>query len=214
MFQYSRDGQYSVWKYVNGTATAVKYWTASTKINQGSAWNTLGVWLSGNSLWFNINGTWVWNGTDSSLAMGNVGLGFYDSGSSSDSLYVDWATLSILGPYETASADMQISEEQQMLNEIADQYAVGGPDESPGYVWIQKSGSGTGTISLNGYTCGAECSVLAFPYIDGAQFQPEAVADPGSRFVGWQTADGVVEEMSVLYAAPGDTVLAVFEKDE
>jgi hypothetical protein len=93
-FQYSRDGDYSVWKEIAGSSTALKSWTYSSAINQGTAWNTLRVVTSGTSLYFYINGTLVWSGSDSSLSSGRVGIGMYRSSSSSgDKLSVNWATL-------------------------------------------------------------------------------------------------------------------------
>ena len=121
MFQYGSDGEYSVWKRVNGTYTAVKYWTASSYINKGSAWNELRAYVSGTYLWFSINGHYVWSGYDSSLTSGRFGLGMYKG--SGGSLYVDWARLDCLsgaaggeGPGDSG----QISPEQQALNEAAD----------------------------------------------------------------------------------------------
>ena len=94
MFQYSSDGMYSVWKRVNGTSTPLKNWTSSSYINKGGAWNELRAWVSGSSLWFSINGVWVWSGSDSSLSSGRFGLGMYKG--TGGSLWVDWARLDCL----------------------------------------------------------------------------------------------------------------------
>jgi hypothetical protein len=93
-FQYSRDGDYSVYKEIAGSLTTLRGWTYSSAINQGTAWNTLRVVTNGTNLRFYINGTLVWSGYDSSLSSGRVGIGMYRSSTSSgDKLSVNWATL-------------------------------------------------------------------------------------------------------------------------
>jgi hypothetical protein len=119
MFQYSSDGTYSVWKRVGGVSTAIKYWTASSYINKGAAWNELRAYVSGSALYFAINGYTVWSGTDSSLSSGRVGLGMYKSDSTDGELWVDYATLGCLsGAGEGADQGIsgEISAEQQELN--------------------------------------------------------------------------------------------------
>jgi hypothetical protein len=92
--QYSRDGNYSVYKRVaGGTATAIVPWTATTAINQGDSWNTLRVVANGTSLSFYINGVLLWSGSDSSLSNGLAGLGMYRDTSTGNELRVDWARL-------------------------------------------------------------------------------------------------------------------------
>jgi hypothetical protein len=215
VFQYARNGNYSMYKVVNGVPTALQGWTPSSAINQGNAWNTLRVWARGSSLWFAINGTWVWNGTDTSFSSGRVGIGMYSDGTSGDQLWADWATLSVpSGAGSTAGADEHpmISAEQQALNAAANQHPVGSPERSPEFVILRKSGTGTGTITLGDQVCGLECPVLAVPYIEGARLTPQVVPAADSRFVGWQTKDGKAIEGAIFYAQPGDTVIAVFEK--
>ncbi len=121
MFQYDTEGDYSVWKYVNGSPVTVQYWASTPAIYQGNTWNTLKVIANGNDFSFYINGTLVWSGSDSSHTSGRVGVGMYKDGSSSgDHLWVDWATLT---PTSGAAAAFGIagtvSAEQQALNDEA-----------------------------------------------------------------------------------------------
>ena len=103
MFQYLKSGEYSVYKVVGGVMTTIQRWTASSAIAKGDAWNTLRVIGSGTSLRYYINGVLVWSGTDSSLKAGLVGVGMYRaSGSTGDSLYVDYA----LQYYSAADIDL------------------------------------------------------------------------------------------------------------
>lgn len=125
-FQYTSNGYYSVWKRVNGVYSAVKYWTRSSYIKQGSAWNELRAYVSGNYLWFGINGHKLWSGYDRSLTSGRAGLVLYKG--SGGPLYVDWARLTCLSG-TAGEEDMgnlpQISAEQQALNEAADANPIG-----------------------------------------------------------------------------------------
>lgn len=75
-FQYANNGSYSVYKTVGGVTTALAPWAASAAIVKGGA-NTLKVVAVGSSLKFYINGLLVWSGTDSSLQVGQVGVGYY-----------------------------------------------------------------------------------------------------------------------------------------
>jgi hypothetical protein len=96
MFQYTRDGGFSVFKRVGGVSTAVKAWTDSSAIVQGAAWNTLRVKAVGSSFYFYINGTLVWAGTDSSLSSGRVGMGMYrEDSSTGNGFWADYAVLTI-----------------------------------------------------------------------------------------------------------------------
>ena len=120
-FQYVRDGKYSVWKRVSGSSTCLQSWTSSSAIN-GTGWNELRVVASGSNLYYYINGTLVWSGSDSSLSSGRAGLGMHDSGNA----WVDWATLT------TSSSGLaitdEVSEEQQALNDAARE-GEGGSEE-------------------------------------------------------------------------------------
>jgi hypothetical protein len=133
-FQYTRNGYYSIWKIVAGTPTALQTWTSSSAVNQGNAWNTLRVVANGTKLYYYINGMLVWSGSDSSLALGRVGIGMYrDSTSTGDQLYVDWAKLSSLGAagLGTFNASDKVSPEQQALNDEANQRGGGSVNMAP-----------------------------------------------------------------------------------
>ncbi len=109
MFQYTRDGYYSVWKRVaGGSSAALQDWTASPAINTGDAWNTLRVVAEGGRLSFYINGALVWSGTDYSLSFGRVGIGMYrDASSTGNLLQVDWATLAGGTPLDLSRSDFE-----------------------------------------------------------------------------------------------------------
>jgi hypothetical protein len=92
-FQYADDGQFCVYKRINGTLTYLQTWTASAAIVTGG-WNTLKVVAVGSSLKYYINGTLVWSGSDTSRQVGNVGIEmFRDSVTTGNKLYVDSASL-------------------------------------------------------------------------------------------------------------------------
>jgi hypothetical protein len=98
MFQYTREGKYSVFVHDGSTLTVLQGWASSPDIHQGDNWNRLRVVADNNSLSFYINGTLVWSGVDSTLTSGRVGIGMYRYPSTTgDSIYVDWAKLYILG---------------------------------------------------------------------------------------------------------------------
>lgn len=118
-FQYSRDGYFSVWKRVSGTAIPLQGWTYSAAIHQGDAWNNLRIFARGSSIYFSINGALVWSGTDTSLTSGRVGIGMYGNVVAGDQLLVDWATLYTDGGGMIMSET--VSPEQQLLNEEANQ---------------------------------------------------------------------------------------------
>jgi hypothetical protein len=81
-------------------------------------------------------------------------------------------------------------------------------------VTVRKQGAGSGTILVGDQVCGPECLELTLPYTDGAQFTLQAIPAADSRFVGWQTVEGNIVEGTLFYAQPGETVIAVFEKQE
>jgi hypothetical protein len=97
-FQYTRDGTYSVNKWVDGEKTVLQTWTFSAAILQNDAWNLLRVVADGSSLKFYINGVLVWSGSDASLTSGKVGVGMYRDASTGNMLLVDWATLTVITP--------------------------------------------------------------------------------------------------------------------
>jgi hypothetical protein len=117
IFQYHRNGRYSIWKQISGSWSWLQNWTDSSAINQGSAWNTLRVVATGSNLNFYINGTLVWSGSDSSLSSGRIGIKMYSNGTSGDQLWADWATLTTSG--SVRAIDDTVSTEQQALNDAA-----------------------------------------------------------------------------------------------
>jgi hypothetical protein len=131
LFQYSRDGYYSIWKTIaGGSAQALQGWTSSPAINQDDAWNRLRVVANGTSLSFYINDIPVWTGSDASLSSGRVGVGMYrDAASSGNSLWVDWATLTPLAGAKVEAAT--VSAEQQALNDAANRRGGGDENRAP-----------------------------------------------------------------------------------
>jgi len=93
-FLYSNAGYFSVYKIVDGVETSLTddLWYYSDAINQ-NGWNKLTVASIGENLFFHINDTYVWGGTDSDLAEGTVGLEMYHSeyDASNTKILVDWA---------------------------------------------------------------------------------------------------------------------------
>jgi hypothetical protein len=85
-------GDFTIWRGLNGTWTALKGWTMSPAIVK-NGWNTLKVVANGSGLQFYINGNLVWLGSDSKIASGQVGLWTWGGGSSAERFDVDWATL-------------------------------------------------------------------------------------------------------------------------
>jgi hypothetical protein len=132
IFQYSRDGRYSVWKSVNGVPTPLQSWVSSSAVQTNNAWNILRVIANGSSFYYYINGVLVWTGSDASFAAGRVGLGmFRDATSTGNTFYVDWATLAPLG----SSAAMQVLDnvgpEQAVLNQAATTAPAGTLEAAP-----------------------------------------------------------------------------------
>lgn len=93
VFQYANDGTYSVYKMSGGVSTALAPWASSGAVLTGGVANTLKVVAVGSSLKFYINGTLVWSGTDSTLQVGQVGVGFYRDATAA-TLKVDAASAS------------------------------------------------------------------------------------------------------------------------
>jgi hypothetical protein len=117
-FYINRDGTYAIFKYTNGSYTALKSWTTSSAINEGNAWNELRVVASGSNLYFYINDTFVWAGSDSSHSWGRVGITMARDTSSSNQLWADWAELT---PLSTTFLAGEVDAEQQALNEAANE---------------------------------------------------------------------------------------------
>ncbi|MBN2353072.1 MAG: DUF1080 domain-containing protein [Spirochaetales bacterium] len=78
-FNVAPDGEYSLWKMVGGSATAIASWASSSAILPGlNAWNTLKVTAGGSSLSIYVNDTLLGTYTDTSFASGKIGLYTYD----------------------------------------------------------------------------------------------------------------------------------------
>jgi N-acetylneuraminic acid mutarotase len=130
IFQYTRNGYYSVWKVVaGGGAIPLQGWTVSPAINTGDAWNILRVIASDSNLDYYINGTLVWSGNDTSLTSGRVGIGMYrPSPGAGDLLRVDWATLWTNSSFHVTDV---VSQEQQLLNDAANLMGGGEVNKAP-----------------------------------------------------------------------------------
>jgi len=99
-FQYNRNGRYSIFKSMpNGEWVFLQEWTTSSAINQGDYYNILRVVANGSDFSFYINGTLVWEGSDTFYSSGRVGIGMYRAASTglTEQLIVDWAVLTTLG---------------------------------------------------------------------------------------------------------------------
>jgi hypothetical protein len=96
-FQFSRDGHFSVLRYLEGIATTLQPWTPTEAVNNvvGADWNLLRAVVEGSELSFYINGELVWSGSDAALSSGKVGLAMTSSESSilTDLLMVDWVSV-------------------------------------------------------------------------------------------------------------------------
>jgi Zn-dependent metalloprotease len=90
LFEYARNGQFSVWRLDHGVRVSLLPWTYSAAINTGTSWNTLRVVAGGNTFKFYINNYLVWTGVDNTYSMGQIGFRMYKpSGSLGDLLEVD-----------------------------------------------------------------------------------------------------------------------------
>lgn len=110
-FDYSNTGYFGVWRDYYGTYATLRDWTYSSAIIQGG-WNTLKVKASGPNLYFYINDTLVWSGTDTTYASGQVGIAMYRGPScANDKLWVDYAKL------DTTVSDLPAADMQIEMNE-------------------------------------------------------------------------------------------------
>jgi hypothetical protein len=125
-FQYSRYGDYAIWKATCGCGWEwIQPWTCAEEINKGSAWNTLKVWFVGNKIYFFINDVLVWKGTNDNYDHGRVGLSYYQY--CCGDLLTDYATLDIVGV--AAEPSEEVSKKQRQLNEKAKIKNAGLPKE-------------------------------------------------------------------------------------
>lgn len=104
-FQYANDGSFSVYEATSGSTTvALKAWTATPAI-VANGWNTLKVVVVGSYIRFYINSTLVWSGNDSTLQVGQVGVGFFRD-ANAGTMQIDYASA-----YNTPTADFNVFEE-------------------------------------------------------------------------------------------------------
>jgi serine protease len=98
LFQYTASGYFSVFKVVGSNVVTLMDWTASSTINTGDAWNTVGVLVVDGYIYYYMNGTMIAAGpVEPDLTSGRVGIGMYRSSSSiGDQFDVDWATLTTI----------------------------------------------------------------------------------------------------------------------
>jgi hypothetical protein len=85
-------------------------------------WNTLQVVANGSYLYYYINGTLVWAGSDTSITSGQVALAmdnFENSVTPGDQLLVDWAILNKYADQSKLVIKDTLSAEQQALNDAA-----------------------------------------------------------------------------------------------
>lgn len=94
-FYVNRNGNYAVFKYVNGQFNFLSDWKSHAAIATGDGWNVLRIYAQNGSLSFWINGALVWSGVDYNyLARGRAGVAYYqESSSSGNTLNIDWAAL-------------------------------------------------------------------------------------------------------------------------
>ena len=76
--------------------------------------------------------------------------------------------------------------------------------------FVNKRGRGRGTIAAGEQVCGPDCDAMTCPYVAESSTTLQVQPESGSVFLGWQTADGRSID-HLFYAAPGETVFAVFD---
>ena len=74
---------------------------------------------------------------------------------------------------------------------------------------VSKAGSGEGTVTGTGISCGADCSET---FNSGASVNLTAVSDPGSTLTGWSGCDSLAASCTVTMNV-NRTVTAKFSKD-
>jgi hypothetical protein len=82
--------------------------------------------------------------------------------------------------------------------------------EETASILVEKTGSGSGTITVDSQVCDEGCQELSVLYVTGQQADLTVTPAADSYFAGWEAADGTALE-DIYYANPGDTVYAVFE---
>jgi len=97
VFHIAADGQYLIYKLVDGSTTfLIPSWTSSSAIHQGyDVWNTLKVVCSGPTMEFYINDILVESLIDSEFSSGKVGVKAYDVSYDSNIKLFDNAELTL-----------------------------------------------------------------------------------------------------------------------
>jgi pectate lyase len=97
LFVYSNAGRVGVYKFDGGVLYALLGWTDSAAVVP-NGWNTLRVDAIGAGLEFYVNNTMVYCGTDTTYAVGKIGIAMYNDASPDNALFVDWAGASYRSP--------------------------------------------------------------------------------------------------------------------
>ena len=102
-FQYADNGQWAVWKAVDGSWEFVQSWTSTTYVHPND-WNTLTVVVQFPYQYFYLNGGYMGWLSIEDPDVGYAGIGFYTP-NSTDKLLVDKATLEALQTYTFNTPD-------------------------------------------------------------------------------------------------------------
>lgn len=129
IFQYSNDGEWSVFKADNGVLTTLQTWVATPFVETYS-WNTLSVWKVEEGLHFWINGVYMGYVSDTSLNSGYVGVGMFQSVNGPAPLLVDYAKLYYSAVWPFAVPLTENGEVDPAFELIPDATTTGNPDSS------------------------------------------------------------------------------------
>ncbi len=115
VFQIAGTSNYMVWKQVDGEFGLLQSWTASPAVRP--AGNYLVAGANGSALRFYINGELVWQGTDTALTNGRIGLVGYTA--ADDPTRHAFALVAVGGPYDYGALKAD-----QAAGQDADHYAL------------------------------------------------------------------------------------------
>ncbi len=79
---------------------------------------------------------------------------------------------------------------------------------------LKKAGTGVGTVMVGDRVCGLEYEELRLSEVERAMLILKALPEINSHFAGWEAVDETTSMGRIFRAQPGDTVIAVFEKNE
>ena len=130
-FQINRNGYLSVWRGMNDQWVALQNWVYSPAIRTGDNWNTLRVLALNSTLYYYINNTLVWSGSDATLTKGKVGafIARTNSTTPSDAFFLATAKLTV--PAMTTMALPDVSADQKTRNDDANKTKQGTRGEGP-----------------------------------------------------------------------------------